>query len=167
VSVMSAPGTTTTIRHKWRDLRFRRCLLWMVALTYVPGVLSVALLSQATGVSEDDLFIWITFAWLACFIAAGVYLLDYRCPRCGNLFVRPPLLDMGLPRSSPLPETASWSKRGWSIKILFARRCSYCSFGKGDSGRVPLIPRTGRVAATSAQFRAARSRAQKPNQTSP
>ena len=102
----------------------------MVALTYVPGVLSIALLSQATGVSADGLFIWITGAWLAGFVAAGVYLLRYRCPRCGNLFVRPPLPD-------------SLKGATGSIKILFARRCSYCSFGKGDSGRVPLIPRTG------------------------
>jgi hypothetical protein len=112
---------------QWRDLRFRLRLFWAACLAYVPGVLIIALVLRASGGSDDQI-VWIAGALLLGVMALGAYLGRYRCPRCGNLFIRPPV---------------PWQPlKCWNFIELLARRCFYCGLVKGASGS-GSVPRLG------------------------
>jgi hypothetical protein len=128
---------------QWRDLRFRLRLFWIATLTCVPGVLAIALLLQAY--SEDQLIPWLAAAWVVGVMIAGAYLGQYRCPRCGNTFIRssPPWQPLMALRVYPSC-TEGWQRLNrWSFFELLARRCLYCGLVKGasvsGSGSVPGI----------------------------
>jgi hypothetical protein len=130
---------------QWRDLKFRLRLFWIVALTYVPGVLAMALPLQAY--SEDQLIPWLAAGWLVGVMAAGAYLGRYRCPRCGNTFIRspPPWQPLMALRVHP-SWIEGWQQplKPWNFIELLARRCFYCGLVKGASASGSgSVPRSG------------------------
>lgn len=67
-------------RWAWRDLRLRRTLAAVLILGFIPGSLTLARLVPWGG--------YLHFAWLLSIIPAVLWLMRFRCPRCGELFLQ-------------------------------------------------------------------------------
>ena len=73
----------------WRALRRRERAFWIVVLSYLPGV-AVAIL--AVHLARDDVpecfALWVGGGWIASYVIASLYRGSFRCPRCGDFFLR-------------------------------------------------------------------------------
>jgi hypothetical protein len=88
----------------WQDLRRRQLLVWLIVLSYIPGVLLLSFMLDAWA------FNWVRAVvpaglWMAALGAAALYLRGFPCPRCrGPFFARSKssraCLHCGLPRGA-------------------------------------------------------------------
>ena len=71
----------------WGDLHRRDLILRLVALSFLPGVAVLILLTNwAYGDVPWDFGRWVGGGWIAVFVAAGIYRRFFRCPGCHQLF---------------------------------------------------------------------------------
>jgi hypothetical protein len=72
---------------KWRDLRQRSRFFWFVFLVWAPAsaVISTVLDAISPRLGSRH-FLWITGPWMIAYLAAGVWLMRFRCPQCRELF---------------------------------------------------------------------------------
>ena len=94
---------------QWRDLRFRQRLFRITLIAGLPSVVTTVYFFREFG----D---WLVIAWLLGFLAVGMYLSSYRCPRCGDVFISRQPFDL-MSNFNP-----------------FARRCLNCDLAEGDPG---------------------------------
>jgi hypothetical protein len=94
---------------EWRDYRKRRRLFWIVWLTYIPGVIAIALPLQYLFASETPIY-FVALGWMAAFFLSGWRLGSWPCPRCGK-----------------------WFFAKWWYGNLFARRCVHCKLPKWET----------------------------------
>jgi len=70
----------------WGDLHRRNLFLRLVALSFLPGVAVLILLTNWAFADVPRHFgRWVGGAWIAAFVAAGLYRRCFRCPRCREL----------------------------------------------------------------------------------
>ena len=105
---MSLAGTAAPAPYaaRWRQFRRRRNVAWLVFAGYLPGVPALGLPLAGRFGSELPLYA-IAALWLIAMLAAGVYAINWKCPRCGKPFLRD----------------------GW-IHNAFARSCLHCGLPK-------------------------------------
>ena len=101
------PRTNTNNQSSsWQDYRRRRLLSWVILLTYVPGVLVIGYPLMRIFSSNAPFYI-VAGIWMVAFIASGLYMELFPCPKCHRAFFRD-----------------SWSHDSC------ARRCVHCKFPK-------------------------------------
>jgi len=88
-------------RAAWRDLLLRRTLAAALILGFIPASLTLARLVPRAG--------YLQFGWLLSIIPAVLSLMRFRCPRCGELFL----------------------KRGRN-QLLLSRSCLNCGIRAGE-----------------------------------
>jgi ribosomal protein S27AE len=72
---------------QWQDLRRRRRLFWTIFFCWAPVcvVIGVSLDAISPGLG-NRLILWIALPWMAVYVALGVAVMFFRCPRCGELY---------------------------------------------------------------------------------
>ena len=74
-------------RAAWRDRRRRMRVFKTIQIAFFPiiaGLADAALLFPSRALPRQALLVLL--AWLIAYLAAGVWLNRFRCPRCGNLY---------------------------------------------------------------------------------
>jgi len=89
-------------RAAWRDLRLRRTLAAVLILGFIPASLFLVRLGPPGGRYVQGI-------WLLSIIPAVLWLMRFRCPRCGELFLQ----------------------RGRN-RLLLSRTCLSCGIRVGD-----------------------------------
>jgi hypothetical protein len=70
------------------DLRRRSRLVWLIGVSFLPGVLFLLVVeSLAFGDVLEHFGRWVGGFWLAAFFVANVYRRAFRCPRCQQHFM--------------------------------------------------------------------------------
>ena len=71
----------------WYDLRRRELLIRLVALSFLPGVGVLILVTNwGYGDAPEHFGRWVGGGWIAAFLVAAIYRRCFRCPRCDNLY---------------------------------------------------------------------------------
>jgi hypothetical protein len=91
---------------RWDEYRKTRNLFWLVFLTYLPGVAIIGIPLARLSRSRIVFFVTLGLWWLA-FMATGLSLSFWKCPRCRKRF---------------------FSK--WWYHNSFARKCVHCKLPK-------------------------------------
>jgi hypothetical protein len=79
---------TANYEQSWNDLRRRGRLVWLIAASFVPGVLVLIAVESVLFDDVPEHFgRWVGSGWLAAFYMATVYRRGFRCPRCHHLFI--------------------------------------------------------------------------------
>jgi hypothetical protein len=66
----------------WRDRRRRMIIFKCVQIAFFPAVLLAAILPRRYASS----FLAVFVVWFLLYLATGVWLNRFRCPRCGKLY---------------------------------------------------------------------------------
>lgn len=109
------PGPTAvapTYAAAWQDFRRRRRAVWIIWLTYLPGAGGVAALGQRV-VGSGTPGIVVAVMWMAAFLASGLRVGAFRCPRCGERFTS---------RGGPL----------FRVNNPFTGKCLHCGVRVGE-----------------------------------
>ena len=77
-------NATEDYRAAWRDRRRRMLIFKSVQIAFFPIIIGFALMWPSGVVPRQALLVF-PF-WFIAYLAAGVWLNRFRCPRCGNLY---------------------------------------------------------------------------------
>lgn len=91
----------------WKEYKKARNLFWLVFVSYVPIVMTVAIVSIKLFNTFTPAFI-LAFIWMVFFVITGMRVNLWRCPRCNKWF------------------SATW----WYNLGFLARRCVHCGLPK-------------------------------------
>ena len=91
---------------QWRDLRRRQRIVWLVFLSYIPGIVILSIPLEALFDSETPVFV-VAVLWFVALAVASGYMENWKCPRCGKPFFRT-----------------------WWYHNTFAQRCIHCKLPK-------------------------------------
>ena len=79
--------TSDEYERAWTDLRRRTLVTRLVALSFLPGVVTlIVLMNGAYGDVPEQFGRWVGGTWFAAFFSACVYRRGFRCPRCRDHF---------------------------------------------------------------------------------
>jgi hypothetical protein len=87
---MTEPRPDRQYLDSWRDLRLRKRLFYLVVLGFPVLWIGLRFLVALISPPPQDIPFradpWIPVAYIVMWIATGIYLNFYRCPRCEKLF---------------------------------------------------------------------------------
>jgi hypothetical protein len=83
--VLPSARITEYYAKAWRDRRRRMIVFKTVQISLFPMMLLLWLLSSRRPDRNDGVILALP-AWFAAYMAAGVWLNRFRCPRCGKLY---------------------------------------------------------------------------------
>ena len=84
--VPPAPRTTEYYAKAWRDRRRRMVVFKTVQISFFPMILLLWYLSSIRPESDRVRRVLAVPTWFIAYVAAGVWLNRFRCPRCGKLY---------------------------------------------------------------------------------
>src|SRR5262249_50712217 len=84
---MSLMVSASKYAPSWQGLRQRNLLVWLIALSFIPGGL-VLIVGANVWLGDVPQYFgrWVGGCWIAAFVLAGIYRRHFRCPRCHQQF---------------------------------------------------------------------------------